>query len=122
MSTAQVDQAIAFGGIPFRGLPPNALLKGTDTLTPPNSNQRTCQLLDADYVTARRTDLYEMAHRTTQLQNALGFFLSSNALSENRTNATRSMIDFGAPRIPPYEDNDALRSWLKGLESLRTAW
>ena len=50
------------------------------------------------------------------MQNTIGFFISSTSLSTNSTNITRSIIDFGKPRMAPYESDDELEAWMKGLE------
>ena len=110
-----IDGAIVFSGMPFKGLPTNAPIKGTDTFVQADSHERNCVLLDADYVAARSTQLFDLAHSSTTMQNAIGFFLAADALAMNKTSASRGIIDFGRPRLPPYESNgDFEEAYIKG--------
>ena len=122
MDDTVIHQLILFGGMPFDGLLPNSPIKGTDEIVTPGAHTRRCDLLDAQYVAARAAQIFRLAHSSSALQNSLGFFLSSSSLVDNRTVATRSVIDFGSPREPPYETEDDLRAWQKGLEGALLAY
>ena len=117
LSDEAINNAELWSGMPFSGVLPGAPIKGTYELVGEDEHTRKCELLDAEYVEARAAQLFELAHQNAELQNTVGFFISSTSLSTNSTNITRSIIDFGKPRMAPYESDDELEAWMKGLEA-----
>ena len=116
LKPAFLDQMTAFGGLPFRGLPTKAPVKGVDTFTKADSHTRDCRLLDADYVTSRRTQLFDLAHGSAAMRNAIGFFLGADSMTSNKTTISRGIVDLGKPRKAPYEkDKELGDKWLLAI-------
>ena len=86
-----INSAIVFSGMPFKGLPTNAPIKGTDTFVLADSHERNCMLLDADYVAARSKQLFDLAHGSTTMQNTIGFLQKrESGLAQEKVNPKRA--------------------------------
>lgn len=108
-----LDMSTAFAGVPFRGLPTKAPVKGVDTFTVASSHKRDCRLLDADYVKSRREQLFDLAHGSSAMRNAIGFFFGADSMQTNKTKVSRGLISLGKPRKDPYLTNKELEDkWL----------
>lgn len=65
-----------------------------DAVFRPGSHERRCQLLDADYVSARSTQLLDIADFKPQYRFQVGFHVAPDALDTGATSHTRSQIEF----------------------------
>jgi len=78
--------------------PPGGLPSGLDMMQP-QSHMRECTLLDADYVTDRAAQIYALGRMNNALRTLVGYFVSPDALTDDKTKNTRGMIDFGKPLL-----------------------
>ena len=64
------------------------------TPTSPGEHTRRCELLDADYVSARASALIDIMRNDESWRYELGFFMSHDVLEKGYSFASRSRIDF----------------------------
>ena len=112
MSADDVGRAEVWRGLPLRGHLHAAaplLSRAEDAIVANGSRglARNCRLLDAGYVAARAARLYDLAASSAALRAELGYFLSPDALTANRTWATRAYLPLGTPvrSPPPWRQN-----------------